>query len=100
MVQQHKGRNNKFFDIWSLVHLGVGVVFGWLVEPFAALAIMVIWEPVEILLLSPFLAKNFTIKFGQESLKNSLSDVVFDALGVAIGAYLLASILKAPLHIF
>lgn len=91
-------RNEALFDFWSVVHLATGVLFGWLISPFVALLIMVLWEPLEVLILSPFLAK-FGIDFGHESLRNVLSDVFFDALGVAIGYWLILELFTPPFYI-
>ncbi|MEK6974882.1 MAG: hypothetical protein AABY18_00905 [Candidatus Thermoplasmatota archaeon] len=88
-------RNNALFDIWSLVHLVTGVGAGWLMDPFVGLLILVLWEPLEILVLSPFLAR-FGILFGHESLKNSLSDIAFDSLGVALGYWGLRALATPP----
>jgi hypothetical protein len=49
---------------------------------------MVLWEPLEVFVLSPFLAKR-GIEFGYETWRNSLSDIVFDIVGVAIGYVIL-----------
>ena len=92
-------RNSALFDVWSLVHLVTGVVFAWVMPPFVALLIMTIWEPVEILVLSPFLAR-FGILFGHESLRNSLSDIVFNCTGVAIGHWVLSPLVDPPFHLF
>jgi hypothetical protein len=65
--------------------------------PFLALLLLVLWEPFEILVLSPLLAKR-GITFGFETLQNSLSDIIFDALGVLIGAYVLGAVITTPIH--
>ncbi|HUY84904.1 MAG TPA: hypothetical protein VMU97_00090 [Candidatus Dormibacteraeota bacterium] len=93
------GRNGALYDKWSLVHLVTGVVLGWVMEPFVALLIMVLWEPLEIFVLSPLLAR-FDVVFGYESLNNSLSDIVFNCLGVALGAWVLAATAVPPFHLF
>ena len=67
--------------------------------PFVALLIMTIWEPVEILVLSPFLAR-FGILFGHESLRNSLSDIAFNCAGVALGYWGLTALWDPPFHLF
>jgi len=67
--------------------------------PFVAMALLIAWEPFEILVLSPILAK-FGIVFGHETLRNSLSDIVFDAVGVLAGALLLAALVTPPLLLF
>lgn len=67
--------------------------------PFIALALLVLWEPFEIFLLGPFLAR-FNIVFGRESLRNSLSDIVFDFIGIVIGAWLLTEIVSPPFFLF
>jgi hypothetical protein len=92
-------RNNAFFDGWSIIHLLTGVIMGWVMSPFIALLLMILWEPLEILVLSPILAK-FGIIFGYETLRNSLSDIVFDIVGVIIGAYILTALLEPPFFLF
>lgn len=92
-------RNDALFDIWSLVHLATGIILGWVMDPFVALLIMVVWEPLEILVLSPFLAR-FNILFGHESLRNSLSDILFNAIGVATGFWGLTALWAPPFHLF
>ncbi len=92
-------RNGNLFDRWSVVHVVTGILLGWLMDPFTALAIMVLWEPLEILVLSPLLAKR-GISFGYESLRNSLSDIFFDVIGVGLGAWLLTEVAAAPFHLF
>ncbi len=93
------GRNAKILDLWSVVHFLTGVVFGWIITPFVAIVIMILWEPLEILILSKALAR-FNIDFGYESIKNSLSDIVVDLLGIALGYYLLLQIFSPPFHLF
>jgi hypothetical protein len=92
-------RNNAWFDIWSIVHLVTGTAMGWVMQPFVALAIMVLWEPLEILILSPLLAR-VGIRFGYESLNNSLSDIFFNVVGVALGFWLLTYLVSPPFHLF
>jgi hypothetical protein len=92
-------RNNALHDKWSLVHLATGIILGWVMSPFVALLIMVLWEPLEILILSPLLGR-FGIIFGYESLRNSLSDICFNCLGVALGAWGLTAIAVPPFHLF
>lgn len=96
-VIKHR-RNGALFDIWSVIHLLSGILLGWVMAPFIALLIMVLWEPLEILVLSPILAKQGII-FGRESLQNSLSDIFFDVLGVAIGYWLVLSLAQPPFYI-
>lgn len=91
-------RNDTLFDLWSIVHLLTGVALGWVMSPFVALVIMILWEPLEILVLSPLLAK-VGIVFGYESLRNSLSDIFFDIVGVIIGAYILVNLAAPPFTI-
>lgn len=67
--------------------------------PIVALSILVLWEPLEILVLSPLLAK-INITFGYETLRNSLSDIVFDTIGVLIGIYLLKAHFTPPFTLF
>lgn len=98
LASKHKRRNEALFDIWSVVHLLTGVVLGWLLSPFLALLIMVLWEPLEVLILSPVLARK-GIVFGHESLKNSLSDIFFDVIGVALGYWVLLNIFSPPFYL-
>lgn len=92
-------RNNALVDSWSFVHMTSGVLFGWVMPPHIAMALLILWEPLEILILSPIMAK-FGIVFGHETLRNSLSDIVFDAAGVAIGFLVLRTLLDPPLLLF
>ena len=92
-------RNNTLFDIWSIVHLVTGALAGWVVDPFVALLVLVLWEPLEVLVLSPWLARH-GIEFGRETLRNSLSDIFFDAVGVAIGFYGITALWGPPFHLF
>jgi hypothetical protein len=87
------------FDRWSLVHLGTGGLMGWVMQPFVALSIMVLWEPLELLILSPLLGRA-GIVFGDESVQNSLSDIFFDVVGVALGVWLLANLVSPPFRLF
>jgi hypothetical protein len=92
-------RNVAFFDAWSIVHIITGIVLGWIMAPVIAFVMMVLWEPLEIFLLSPVLA-HFGITYGFESLRNSLSDILFDAIGVIIGAFGLTLLAAPPFHLF
>ncbi|MEK7472176.1 MAG: hypothetical protein AAB624_02930 [Patescibacteria group bacterium] len=96
--QTHK-RNGELFDNWSIVHLCTGVLFGWLMSPLAAFVIMTLWEPFEILVLSPLLAR-VGIIFGYETLRNSLSDIVFNTFGILLGAYVIRLLLGPPFQMF
>lgn len=92
-------RNDALFDLWSIVHLVTGIALGWVMDPFVALLAMVLWEPLEILVLSPLLAR-WNILFGHESLRNSLSDIAFDGAGVALGYWVLTPLVAPPFHLF
>ena len=92
-------RNDALFDGWSIVHVFTGILMGWLMDPFIALALMVLWEPLEVLILSPLLAKR-GILFGYESIRNSLSDIFFDVIGIAIGIYALSALVDPPFFLF
>lgn len=96
----HGARNNRLFDIWSIVHLLTGVAMGWVIDPFVALVLMIAWEPFEIFLLGPAVKRLTGKTFGYESFRNSMSDILFDAAGVAIGAYLLSAVASPPFHWF
>lgn len=92
-------RNNALYDRWSAVHLVTGIVLGWIMNPWVALLIMAAWEPLEIFVLSPLFAKR-GIVFGYETWRNSLSDIVFDAVGVALGAWTFTAVALPPIHLF
>jgi hypothetical protein len=81
-------RNDTYFDWWSLTHLAWAAVLAVFLPAFFALALMVLWEPLEILVLSPLLGRR-GIDFGHESLRNTLMDIVFDVAGVLLGAGLI-----------
>ena len=95
LANNHQQRNDTLFDGWSIVHFTTGVALGWVLSPFIALLLMVLWEPLEIFVLSPFLAR-FGIVFGYETLRNSLSDIFFDTMGIIVGSYILASVINPP----
>lgn len=92
-------RNSSLFDVWSVVHWVTGIAVGWLMDPFVGLLIMVLWEPLEVLVLSPLLAR-WNILFGHESLRNSLSDIFFDATGVAVGYWGMRTLFEPPFELF
>lgn len=80
-IRSFARRNNNNFDKWSVVHLSSGIIFGLIFNPIVAFVVLVAWEPIEILLISPLLAKH-KITFGYETVKNSLSDILFDSAGI------------------
>lgn len=92
-------RNDSLFDGWSIVHVITSILFTLTVGPKLALVIVFLWEPLEIYLLSPLLAK-IGITFGDETLKNSLSDLFFDAVGIAIGYAILRYTVIEQLIVF
>jgi len=95
----YSARKNTLLDIWSVPHLVTGVFLGWLMQPGVALTLMILWEPLEILILSPMLAKR-GIDFGFESVANSVSDVFVDAAGVILGYQVLTTLVAPPFHLF
>src|SRR4051812_32715671 len=92
-------RNDVLFDNWSLAHLTSGVLLGWTIRPLFALALLIAWEPLEIFILSPILAK-LNLVFGYKTLKNSLSDIFFDSIGFLIGPLILPLLVAPPFHFF
>lgn len=78
----------------------VGVWVGWLVDPFIGLLVMVLWEPLEVLILNPLFERWWGIEFGFESLRNAMSDIVFDAAGVAVGCWGLRAVVEPPFQVF
>ncbi len=89
-------RNRRLVDPWSGAHLLSGVALGWIMAPFWALLLLILWEPLELFVLSPLSWKFFGREFGHETLGNSFSDILFDAAGVAIGAFLVRQWLTPP----
>ncbi len=61
----------------------------WLIGPVAAFVVVTLWEPLEIFVLSPLLAKR-GIVFGYETWRNSLSDILFNSLGISLAVLLQA----------
>ena len=92
-------RNDALYDAWSLAHIAWAAALAWVMSPFIALSIMVLWEPLEILVISPFLAR-YGVVFGYESLRNSLSDIFFDVIGVFVGVYILTKLFAPPFYLF
>ena len=82
-------RNDALFDLWSLLHIVWGMLLTWWLGPLWALSLLILWEPLEILVLGPILKRLFNITFGYESLRNSLSDIVFDSIGILLVTLLL-----------
>ena len=78
-------RNNTLLDWWSSLHVLWGIVLTFIFGPVVAFIALLVWEPVEIFLISKIFARYFNRVFGHESLKNSLSDIVMNTIGVAIG---------------
>lgn len=88
-------RNTSVFDRWSIVHLCTGILFGWVMNPLVAVLIMAVWEPVEIFIISPLVARA-GIVFGYETFRNSLSDILFNTLGILFGAFILRLLVSSP----
>lgn len=86
-LPEGRPRNERLVDWWSLTHLAWAAGLVFLVGPFWSLVLMTIWEPLEVLVVSR-LAARWGISFGHESLKNSLTDHVFNVAGVLLGAVL------------
>ena len=99
LPQSGKRRNDALFDIWSITHFATGVILGWLVDPYIAVAAMILWEPLEIFIISPFAAR-VNLEFGYESWRNSFSDIIFDTAGVVTGAWLLTALVPPAVHLF
>ena len=73
----------------------MGILFGWVMNPLVAILIMAIWEPVEIFIISPLVAR-VGIVFGYETFRNSLSDILFNTLGILFGAFILRLLVSSP----
>lgn len=88
-------RNDRLVDWWSASHFAWGFALAMLVGPVWSFALMVAWEPFEILLLGPLLSRK-GIAFGHETWRNSVSDILFDGAGAAL-AYVVLLLLWDPL---
>lgn len=89
MLPVHRPRNGRLVDAWSFVHLAKCAALALALGPALAFLVALAWEPLEVLVLSPLLARR-GVDFGHESLRNSLADVAFNAAGVGVGAAVLA----------
>ncbi len=76
-----------------------GVISGLLMPPLIAIALIIIWKPFEILVVSPILARCH-LDFGFETLKNSVLDIMVDIGGVALGYYAVAHYIVPSFHLF
>lgn len=92
-------RNSKLYDIWSINHVVTGMIFGVFMAPIPAMLIMSAWEPLEVFIISPIMAR-FGVLFGYEALVNAISDIIFDAIGYAIGYFLLSQFVGPEYRIF
>ncbi len=81
-------RNDALVDAWSFVHVCSTFFLTLWLGPLHAFVLVVMWEPFENLLLSPVLAK-FGISFGHETMKNAMSDIVFDSIGLGLALLIL-----------
>lgn len=83
-------RNSALIDIWSFIHIfNSAVLVLVLKKPWLALIITILWEPFEVLVLSPWLRQEHGVIFGHEGLANSLSDIIFNTIGVVCGVFIL-----------
>lgn len=87
-LSHHRPRNESLVDVWSFVHIGTCLALTLLFGPLLAFIIALVWEPLEVLVLSPLLAR-IGIDFGHEHFWNSMSDIAFNTLGVGLGWALL-----------
>lgn len=87
-IKQKTARNDAVLDKWSAVHFVTSAVLCVLFGPVIAVVVTYIWEPIEIFVISPIVAR-FGILFGHETLRNSLSDIAVNTIGVGAGLILL-----------
>ncbi|MFH1769525.1 MAG: hypothetical protein ABH833_02565 [Parcubacteria group bacterium] len=92
--------NDKYWDGWSVLHVFVGVLLAWVMNPFIALFVMILYEPFEVRVICPWIYKRHGIVFGNESAKNILMDIMFDAIGILIGFYILRGVVNSPFILF
>ena len=62
--------------------------------------LLVLYEPIEVFLVSPFMYKNFGVVFGNEGITNSPSDIAFGIVGLGIGFYFLRDIAPHGINFF
>lgn len=91
MSATKKRRNDALVDVWSVVHLGVSAALTPLLGPWLSFAITLLWEPLEIFAISPLLARA-GITFGHESFRNSMSDILFNTLGILLAVIFMETI--------
>lgn len=89
-------RNQRLVDGWSGLHLLGGVVVALVLPPFWALVVAVLFEPVEVLVIGPVVAR-YDIDFGHEGVRNLAMDLVFDVAGILVGAFWLRDVLAPAL---
>ena len=86
-----------YVDRWTAVHLVWGVLLAVLLPRFTALIVLVLWEPLFYLLLSPRLpgarAALAEARVGRPTLRNVLVDLVMDVAGVLLGVYVVRAAL-------
>ncbi len=92
--------NNQLIDFWTLAHFGSGAALGWIMHPLLAIALLTLYEPYEVYILFPFLYENFGIVFGNETYINSVSDIIINTIGVAVGYYSLRKRYPPPFTLF
>jgi len=85
--KKHSPRNNSIVDPWSFIHLFTSAALTLLFGPIAALVVVTLWEPVEIFVISPLVARRFGVLFGHETALNSVSDMAFNLLGILLAMY-------------
>ncbi len=91
-MNKAKQRNSRLVDRWSLVHVVSGTgLYLLLGEAWLVFVLTTLWEPFEIFVLSPLLARR-GITFGYESLRNSLSDICFNTLGIILGMFIVLAV--------
>lgn len=96
----YRPRNHKAVDVWSFVHLVTCALLALTIGPLLAWLIALFWEPLEVRVLSPWLARR-GIDFGHEGPINTLIDVVFNSVGVLAALWLMVYMgWQAPLSPF
>lgn len=86
-LDRQRPRNARLVDWWSLTHVAWGIILSILAGPFLALLLLTLWEPFEVLVLSPLAARR-GVEFGHESFRNSFMDLAFNAMGVLLAVTL------------
>jgi len=87
-ILEHLLKDRTYFDYWSLVHIGFGIIIAFLLKLiglslitsiFASLALFSIWEITEPKFFKYVIKQEF-----REDIKNQIMDIVYGFLGFLV----------------